>query len=171
LRALRGVPSLRGALIWRAVWDAIRRSDRPSFRVLHFSIQADHLHVIAEADSPAARRRGLWGLAVRTAKAVNRRAGRHGAVWGDRYHAHALGTPQEVRRAISYVLLNFCKHLRSPPGVDPRSSAPWFDGWAMPLPRPPNDPRPTSAPRTWLGTVGWRRAGGPIGVGDAPKAT
>jgi hypothetical protein len=28
-----------------------------------------------------------------------------------------------------YVLLNFRKHLRAPPGIDPRSSGPHFSGW------------------------------------------
>ncbi len=168
LRARSGVPSLRGEVIWPVVRDAIRRSNRPSFRVVHFSVQSDHIHVIAEADSPAARRRGLWGLAVRTAKAINRRAGRHGPVWSDRYHARALGTPREVWRAITYVLLNFCKHLRAPPGVDPRSSGPWFDGWAQPPPTP-KDPRPVATPRTWLAAVGWRRVGSRIAFGDAPR--
>ena len=167
LRALSGVPSLRRQAIWPAVRDAIRRSNRASFRVVHFSVQSDHLHVIAEADSPAARRRGLWGLAVRTAKAINRRAGRKGPVWSDRYHARSLGSPREVRRAMTYVLLNFCKHLRAPPGVDPRSSGPWFDGWKEPPPAS-KDPRPVALPRTWLGAVGWRRAGGGITFAEAP---
>jgi REP-associated tyrosine transposase len=168
LRALPGLPSLRREAIWRALRDAIRRSNRASFRVLHFSVQSDHLHLIAEADSPVARRRGLWGLAVRTARAINRRAGRKGRVWSDRYHARSLGTPREVRRAITYVLLNFCKHLRASPGVDPRSSGPWFDGWTEPPPAPA-DARPVALPRTWLGATGWRRAGGQIGFAEAPE--
>ena len=143
---LSGVPSLRRQAIWPAVRDAIRRSNRASFRIVHFSVQSDHLHLIAEADSPAARRRGLWGLAVRTAKAINRRAGRKGRVWSDRYHARPLGSPREVRRAMTYVLLNFCKHLRAPPGVDPRSSGPWFDGWTEPPPAPKGRTPGRSAP-------------------------
>jgi hypothetical protein len=81
-------------------------------------------------------------------------------VWGDRYHARALGTPREVRHAIAYVLLNFRKHLRAPAGIDPRSSGPWFDGCTQPALLPPSSaPSPTVAPRTWLAAVGWRRAG------------
>jgi REP element-mobilizing transposase RayT len=167
-RALSGVPSFRRRRVWPVLRDAIRRSSRASFRIVEFSLQSDHVHVIAEADSPAARRRGLWGLAVRTAKAINRRLGRRGRIWGDRYHARALATPREVRRAMTYVLLNFCKHLRAPPGVDPLSSGPWFDGWARPPPAP-SAPRPVALARTWLGTVGWRRAGGHIAFAEAPK--
>ena len=35
-----------------------------------------------------------------------------------------LTTPSEVRNALVYVLLNFRKHLRAMPGIDPRSSGP-----------------------------------------------
>lgn len=136
--------------------------------IIHFSVQSDHLHLIAEADSPAARRRGLWGLAVRTTKAINRRARRKGRVRSDRYHVRPLGSPREVRRAMTYVLLNFCKHLRAPPGVAPRSSGPWFDGWKE-SPPAPKEPRPVALPRTWLGAVGWCRAGGRIAFAEAPE--
>jgi REP element-mobilizing transposase RayT len=168
LRAIEGVPSLRSEALWSAIREAIGRSTRDGFRVVHFSVQSDHIHAIIEADSHTARRRGLWGLAVRTAKAVNRRARRRGRVWSHRYHTRALETPREVRRAIAYVLLNFCKHLRARPGIDPRSSAPWFDGWAQPPPTP-KDPSPVSRSRTWLGAIGWRRAGGRLAFHEAPR--
>jgi len=72
-----------------------------------------------------------------------------------------------MRLALVYVLLNFRKHLRAAPGVDPRSSGPWFDGWAHEL-TPPAAPSPISQPRTWLASIGWRRAGGPIECREAP---
>ena len=51
-----------------------------------------------------------------------RAAGRRGRVWRSRYHSRALRTPTETRRGLVYVLLNFRKHLRASPGVDPRST-------------------------------------------------
>ena len=44
--------------------------------------------------------RGLQGLAIRLAKALNRALGRGGTVWGDRYHARVLRTPREVRATL-----------------------------------------------------------------------
>jgi hypothetical protein len=82
-----------------------------------------------EADEPPRFERGVRGLAIRVAKAVNRALGRRGRVWADRYHAHLLRTPREVRNALVYVLNNFRKHVRGARGLDPRSSARWFDGW------------------------------------------
>jgi hypothetical protein len=68
-----------------------------------------------------------------------------------------------MRNALAYVLLNFRKHLpRAAHGVDPRSSAPWFDGFfpARTDPGSPSDaPCPVATARTWLATRGWRRHG------------
>jgi hypothetical protein len=136
------------------------------FRVLQFSVQSDHLHLVVEADTPTRLTRGVQGLAVRAAKAVNRVLRRHGAVWAERYHAHALKTPREVRNALVYVLNNFRKHVPGARGLDPCSSAAWFAGWRTAVARMIGR-SPVAAPRTWLAAVGWRRRG-LIDVAEAP---
>jgi len=166
LRAAAHVPSLRSIALFAAIRDSIAVADDRVFRVLHFSVQQDYLHAIVEGDSHSALTSGIRSLVIRIALAVKRLT-RVGKVWGDRYHARALTTPREVRHAIVYVLLNFRKHLRAPAGVDPRSSGPWFDGWAQPS-RSAAGPPPTSQPRTWLAAKGWRR-GGLIDPREAPS--
>ena len=170
LRAVRGLASLRSDRVFSALLDAFIAASHGSFRVVQFSVQTDHVHVIIEADSGAQLRRGLNRLACRAARAVNRACRRSGAVWGERYHGRALRTPREVRNGLVYVLLNFRKHLRAPPGIDPRSSGAWFDGWADEVP-PHTGPCPVVPARTWLASVGWRRAGGRISVDETPAAT
>jgi hypothetical protein len=152
------------------VRNAICASSGSAFRVLHFSIQTDHLHLIVEADRPRALASGIRGLTIRCALAINQAATRSGPVWSHRYHAHVLGTPSEVRRAIAYVLLNFRKHLKASPGIDPRSSGAAFDGWVGATDRPTLY-GPVARPRTWLGAIGWQRAGGPIALDEAPSKT
>src|SRR5262249_38346677 len=158
LRAATGVPSLRGATVFAVVRNALAAASGRTFRVLHYSVQIDHVHLLVEAGKGAALARGCQGLAVRLAKAVNRLLGRRGAVWGDRYHARRLGTPREVRRALLYVLQNWFKHVPGARGSDPRSSAAWFDGWRVP-PSRPEGPAPVRAARTWPARVGWMRHG------------
>jgi putative transposase len=138
-----------------------------AFRLLHFSVQADHLHLLVEAEGGAALARGCQGLAVRVAKSVNQLLGRRGAVWGDRYHARRLATPAEVRRALVYVLQNWRKHVAGARGLDPRSSAAWFEGWRMPVPARAG-PSPVRVPRTWLARIGWLRHGR-IDVTEEPR--
>jgi len=167
LRATRGLNSLRSEPAFAALLRAVSEASREDFRLVHFSVQTDHVHLIVEADSGDHLRGGLNGLACRVARAVNRAWRRRGPVWADRYHARALTTPREVRNGLVYVLLNFRKHLRAPPSIDPRSSGAWFDGWAHPPP-PTSQPRPVATPRTWLGATGWRRGGGPVDVRELP---
>src|SRR5437867_9154595 len=118
----------------------------------------DHLHLIVEADDTQALGRGLRSLVIRVARAVNRALGRRGRVWGDRYHARALTTPREVRHCLVYVLRNRSKHCEGERGLDPCSSAVYFDGWRQPVGPVPPAP-PVVRARTWLAAIGWRRLG------------
>ena len=158
LRAAQGLPSLRTDPLFPAIQRALAQASRRGLRVLHFSVQRDHLHLLVEALDAGALSRGLQGLAIRIAKALNRVLGRRGRVWADRFHARALRTPREVRNALVYILQNWAKHLRGARGIDLRSSAVSFDGWAIPI----GFMKETStvvAPRTWLAAIGWRRLG------------
>jgi putative transposase len=168
LRAAPGVPSLRGGVAFAVIRAAFSLASRPNFRLLHFSVQTTHLHLLVEADGSTAFRSGIQGLAIRVARAINRAFGRRGKVWRERYHAHMLQTPRETRNALVYVLQNFMKHLPRARGVDPRSSGPWFSGWRKSSGAAPG-PSPVVAGRTWLATVGWKRHG-LIGVDEQPRS-
>lgn len=162
------MPSLRGERLFAAIRDALALASGPGFRVLHFSVQRDHLHLLIEANGPTRLVRGLQGLGIRVAKAINRTLDRHGTVWDDRYYARTLSTPREVRNALIYVLQNWRKHMRNARGLDARSSAAWFDGWRTATVRP-DGRAPVARARTWLAREGWRRHGR-IDVREAPRA-
>jgi hypothetical protein len=169
IRATPGLPSLRSPRVFGALRRAIARASVDRFRVIHFSIQQDHAHFIVEGDEARRARGGVHGLAIRLALAVNRALGRKGKVVGDRYHARPLTTPRQMRTSMVYVLLNFRKHLRAPPGIDPRSSGPHFSGW-QDIPAG-TDVAPASVPPgTWMARVGWRLAGGPLRIDEHPAA-
>ena len=173
LRTCAGLRSLRTRGVFPAVRAAIAVGSRAAFRIVHFSVQSDHVHLVCEAADAAALSRGTNGLSVRIARAVNRALGRSGRVFGDRYHARDLGSPREVRHGLVYVLMNFRKHLpRARAGLDDCSSAAWFDGFIARIPGAKREIRrnqpPVAPARTWLATVGWRRHG-LIDPGEAPR--
>jgi putative transposase len=171
LRARAGLPSLRHAGLFEELRPAIRGASRSpavgeSFRVVEFSIQHDHVHLIVEGDDKDTLSRGVRGLVIRLARAVNRALSIRGGVWGDRYDARALKTPLAVRNALVYVLMNAKKHgERLASGVDRLSSARWFDGFTAKLPHVEESPVHVSM--TWLGRLGWRRRGR-IGFDERP---
>jgi hypothetical protein len=80
-----------------------------------------------------------------------------------------LRTPREVRNALVYVLQNVRKHIRAVRGIDPCSSARWFDGWRSPI-GPVVEPSPVARPRTWLLRIGWRRRG-LLDIEELPRPT
>jgi hypothetical protein len=169
MRARAQLPSLRSPRLFEVVTGALADASNGPFRVVHFSVQGDHLHLLVEAQDKETLGRGVLGLAIRLARRINRALARKGSVWGDRYHARALATPREVRHALVYVLFNFRKHRPADRRrLDPCSSAPWFDGFRDPIPAPVDSP-PTWAARTWLLGVGWRRRG-LIGLDEAPDS-
>src|SRR4051812_20365977 len=129
MRVRFGVGFLRGYSRRRAIEDALREARlRFGMRVVHYSIQGCHLHLIVECDDPSMLSRAIQGLAIRLARALNRLASRTGKVFADRFHAHVMETLREVANAVRYVIENFRHHLRedvAPEGADPCSSAGW----------------------------------------------
>ncbi len=102
LRSRRGMAVVESALRGAAL--------RPGFRLARFSVQGNHVHVVVEAATAAALTSGMKALAIRLARGMNRLMGRRGPVLENRYHAHVLRAPAEVRRALAYVADNFAGH-------------------------------------------------------------
>ena len=164
VRIRSGLPSLREQALLakvRAAFTAAR--ERFGARLVHYSVQRDHLHLILEARDRRALGRAMRGLGVRVARGLNGLLRTTGRVIGDRYHARALATPREVRNALRYVLLNARRHGRDV-RFDRASSAAAFDGWSRRAPALPERElaaiEGSVAPASvWLLTVGWRRHG------------
>ena len=149
LRVREHVWNLRSLRAWRVIADALEGIRlREGFRVIHLSVQGNHLHLIQEASNDAALALGMRGLGVRLARGLNALMDRHGPVFAERYHAHLLRSPAEVRNALRYVLDNFASHAerRGEPvqGAD-------ADRFSTPSALAP-DGRPfaVAAPETWL---------------------
>src|ERR1700738_5349242 len=132
MRVLPHVWNLRSRRAFRAIELAFAScKERDGFRLVHFSVQGNHLHLIVEARDAERLSRGMQGLATWIARRLNQLIGRRGKVFADRFHAHALRTPLEVARAVAYVLGNFVIHAlrrgrdaRAPGATaDPYSSA------------------------------------------------
>ena len=167
IRVREDVPSLRQRRFVADFRRSLRKAcERGDFRVAHYSVQRDHVHLIVEAASKRSLGCGMKSISARLARAVNRVFARQGRVLDGRYHVHVLRTPREVRHALAYVLLNARKHWRERRGqapavrLDEASSGRWFAGWKR-RPRGARPPglREVALPRSWLLRSGWRRYG------------
>ncbi|MBI2393838.1 MAG: hypothetical protein HYV09_29975 [Deltaproteobacteria bacterium] len=163
-RLADGAPTARRAQR-RARTDA---AEAPPLRVVHYSVQGNHVHLVLEAADRAALSARMRSFSIRLARRLNAMMGRRrGRVIAERYHLHVLRTTREVRNAIRYVVLNHVRHAaqagRVGITVDPFSSGPSFAHWSGPVRAldwsPGTGPPPVAAPCTWSLRVGWLRHG------------
>src|SRR5262245_5183801 len=108
------------------------------FRIVHISIQTNHLHLLVEAADATVLTERMKSFAIRAARALNTRQGRCGRVCAYRYYASQIKTAEYARHALAYVLNNWRRHRQDwehatarAAKLDPYSSAVSFDGWTM----------------------------------------
>ena len=174
LRAHGDVRSLRTPSMLFAIREALvtlaKREDE--FRVVQFSVQKRHVHMLVEAADRVALARGMQAFGISAAKHINallvgtdgRR--RRGSVFPDRYHAVILRSRKQVRNCLAYVLNNWRHHDEDRARswqLDPYSSAVSFEGWKERAARGGRFVQPSTyvsplvwVARTWLLSEGWR---------------
>jgi REP element-mobilizing transposase RayT len=178
LRQMRRLDAYRA--VRKALLVVLARSD---FRVVHVSIQRNHIHLVVEASSKFALARGMQAFQISAARRLNQvdldgsGRPRRGPVFADRYHAELVSTPTHARHTLSYVLNNWRKHKedRAPHAahwrVDKYSSAISFAGWAegynWMVPED-HEPLRVAQPESWLLREGWKLGGGPISIHEVP---
>lgn len=182
MRLKEGLPTIRSKNLVKEFKRGLKKAREQGLYVIHYSIQGNHIHLIAETKSNEALALGMRSLVGRFAKILRSRAyenfngRRRGSVFKGRYHLHVLKTPTEMKNALEYVLLNYSKHLESIEYLDPFSSAKYFSKWKTLLGK-----RFTSVirfeveaidqeeiqnfdllspPKSWLCKTGWERAVG-----------
>jgi putative transposase len=180
VRVSTAIGWLRNFDTYRAIRRALQRvmTSQPAFRIVHFSLQNTHIHLICEANDKRVLAKGMQAFQISAARHLNatlsrRRRKKHsGQVFTDRYHTEDLGSPRQVRNAIAYVLNNWRRHqvdTASPfelfrGRLDPYASGLAFGGWQETVPErdqiypPEYEPPLVREPVTWLLGRGWTRA-------------
>jgi REP element-mobilizing transposase RayT len=143
VRMASHVYNLRSRRAFSVIGRAIgKAANRFGVRIVDFSVQGNHMHLVVEAAAHEALSRAMQGFSIRVAKGLNAMMNRRGRVLAERYHAHVLATPAEARWGVLYVRNNHAKHTNeigkpvSPAYVDPFAS--------------PGADIELGMPRTWL---------------------
>lgn len=112
VRTSRGTWNLRSQRCYCPIAAALAEvRKREGFRVVHFSVHHNHVHLIVEADDRRAMSGGMRALLIRVARSLNALMGARGMRFEDRYHEHVLRSPRETRNALLYVIGNRAVHL------------------------------------------------------------
>src|SRR5262245_16790301 len=170
LRVVPAVGSLRRRKMYHAMREAtIVAAVRERIRIVHISLQRNHVHLLVEAKDKGALARGMQGFEISAARNINTILGegryrrRRGPVFADRYHLEVIKSPTRARHALRYVLNNFRKHGEDQQGiartwlVDPFSSGISFPDWKeledkyflWPM-RATYDPLMVRRPQSWV---------------------
>ncbi len=158
--------NLRSQLCYRVIEKAFRAwRERDGFRLVHFSVMGNHLHLVAEAKNRRALSRAMQGIAIRIAKGLNAIMGRRGSVFAHRYYNRVLHTAREVRNVLAYVLNNARRHRLKKDlkksWIDEYSSAHAFDGWLGEVQSRARGSPPIAVGKSLVMQT-WRLAGGAI---------
>lgn len=117
--AIRNKDCLR--LLKRAILNARKQG----LRILHFSLQHNHVHLIVEAETNEVLSSGMRSMTVTMAMGLKR-----GKIQISRYHLHVLKGLREARNAVMYVLFNRQKHEKGTSSkIDGYTSVLQLENW------------------------------------------
>ena len=86
---------------------SIEKAQKLGLKIIHFSLQSNHVHLITEAENNQVLTQGMRALTITFSKGLKK-----GRVQLERYHLHVLKTLKEAKHAIHYVLFNEQKHSK-----------------------------------------------------------
>ena len=99
--------SIRNKDCLKLLKQSIQNAQKMGLKIIHFSLQSNHVHLITEAENNEILTKGMRSLTITFSKGLKR-----GRVQLERYHLHVLKTLREAKHAIAYVLFNEQKHTK-----------------------------------------------------------
>jgi REP element-mobilizing transposase RayT len=97
--------TIRNKLSLGVLKKAISNARFHGLRIIHFSMQSNHVHFILEASNNETLTKGMRSLTITFAKGLKK-----GSIQIERYHLHVLKSLREARNAVHYVLFNEQRH-------------------------------------------------------------
>ncbi len=89
---------------------AILNARKQGLRVIHFSLEYDHVHLLIEADNNLILGKGMQAFGVTLSKAINRLKKLKGGVYKHRYHFRQISSTRELKIVMNYIFTNGLKH-------------------------------------------------------------
>ena len=111
--------------ILKALHHAIKRARLQRLRVIHYTLEYNHAHLVVEANDNKVLHKGMQAFGISIAKAINKMKQVKGTVYKHRYHLRKLKTKMEVKNAIQCVFGNGIKHNRAMSRLDLYNSLPF----------------------------------------------
>ncbi|MBC7427185.1 MAG: transposase [Bacteriovorax sp.] len=114
---------IQNKIFLKALRHAIVRARLQGLKIIHYSLEHDHIHLYAESSDNKTLGSGMKALGVSLVKKINIYFKRKGTCYKTRYHLRILRSASEVKNVINYILKNGIKHKRTNSVIDPYNSA------------------------------------------------
>ncbi len=118
---------IKNKSLLKALHHAIKRARLKNIKVLHYSLEYNHIHLLVEASSNANLHQGMQALGISLAKKINAIKRLKGTVYKHRYHLRKLSSPRELKNVLHYIFNNGIHHSRTSSILDPYNSLPAFN--------------------------------------------
>ena len=107
---------IQNKFILKGLRHAIMRARLQGLRIVHYSLEYNHVHIYAEVTDNLSLAKGMKALGVSLVKIS-------GSCYKTRYHLRILRSASEVKNVLNYILKNGIKHRRTKSVIDPYNSA------------------------------------------------
>ncbi|MBT3236341.1 MAG: hypothetical protein HN353_10355 [Bdellovibrionales bacterium] len=112
IRVQEKLPNLRRKSSFKLFTKAVKRARLKGLRVVHFSLQTNHLHLLVEADSNRQLSSGMRSLLITYSIWINRLLKRQGPLFRDRFNMEVITTPRRMKNLLNYIFKNSAKHRK-----------------------------------------------------------
>ncbi len=117
---------IKNKSLLKALHHAIKRARLKNLKVLHYSLEYNHIHLLVEASSNGIIHQGMQALGISLAKKINAIKRLKGTVYKHRYHLRKLTSLRELKNVLYYIFNNGIHHSRTSSMLDPYNSLPAF---------------------------------------------
>ena len=114
---------IQNKFILKGLRHAIMRARLQGLRIVHYSLEYNHVHIYAEVTDNLSLAKGMKALGVSLVKKINGYFKVSGSCYKNRYHLRILRSASEVKNVLNYILKNGIKHKRTKSVIDPYNSA------------------------------------------------
>jgi len=101
---------------------AILNTRKQGLRVIHYSLEFDHVHLLIEAENNLILAKGMQSFGVTFSKAINRLRKLKGGVYKHRYHFRRIVGARQLKNVLNYIFSNGVKHKTAKTIVNPYNS-------------------------------------------------
>lgn len=114
---------IQNKVVLRILKHAIYRSRLQGLRVIHFSLEHNHVHLYAECESNFVLGKAMKAFGVTFVRRVNKLKKIKGQLYKYRYHLRVLKSARDAKNVINYILKNGIKHGRTLKVINAYNSA------------------------------------------------